>query len=263
MNTPEKQQIILRRAVKEDCRQLYEWRNDPLVRKNSFHQEEIAYENHMKWFGRMMQNPLVRQFILMVGDEPAGQVRIQMVEEVPAGQGSVLGDEKVSAGQGSVLEDEKVSAGYAWEISYSVDARFRGHGLAKKMLALLEDVVSSDSSVVKEDAAGRSKKDVRTVELSTDSSTMKEDAAGRSQEDVRTGELSTDSSTIKEDASGSAGHKTVTGFPELLARVKPENIASRKVFEDLGYDLAEETREFLVFIKVVRREKNCLAPIWA
>lgn len=42
--------IKLRKAEKEDCKDVWRWRNAPEVRKWSFSQEEIPYDAHKKWF---------------------------------------------------------------------------------------------------------------------------------------------------------------------------------------------------------------------
>ena len=42
--------IQLRIANIADCDRLFEWRNDPAARKNSFNVEELVYEDHCVWF---------------------------------------------------------------------------------------------------------------------------------------------------------------------------------------------------------------------
>ena len=39
----------------EDCNLIYNLSNDPLVRANSFNSEPIIYENHVKWFNKVIK----------------------------------------------------------------------------------------------------------------------------------------------------------------------------------------------------------------
>ena len=57
--------LVLRRATLEDCEILYEWRNDELVRKNSFCQEYIEQEEHIKWLRNFLDDKLCRIYILI------------------------------------------------------------------------------------------------------------------------------------------------------------------------------------------------------
>ena len=47
--------LRLRRAEKEDCRFLYELRNEEEVRKNSFQTGIFSYEDHVAWFERKLE----------------------------------------------------------------------------------------------------------------------------------------------------------------------------------------------------------------
>lgn len=42
-------ELSVRRATKEDIDDLFEWANDPVTRENSFNQEKIDYDSHVKW----------------------------------------------------------------------------------------------------------------------------------------------------------------------------------------------------------------------
>lgn len=112
--------FFLRTATADDIRLLYDWANDPLVRRNSFNTEPIAWETHEAWFARMMANDRVRQYIYMMGEEPVGQVRISLD-----------------------------AAGEEAEIGYSIAAPYRGKGHGRRMLALLEETVREQLPGVK------------------------------------------------------------------------------------------------------------------
>ncbi len=97
----------LRKAVPEDVDLLFKWANDPEVRRNSFNSEPISYEDHCKWFNKLMNDPSQVQYILMSGDKPVGQIRF-----------TLKGDEAL--------------------IGYSVAPGMRGLGYGSSMLDLAE-----------------------------------------------------------------------------------------------------------------------------
>ena len=57
--------VTLRFAEEEDCREVYDWRNDSRVRAISFSSEEIPYEDHEQWFKKMIRDPNRILFIIM------------------------------------------------------------------------------------------------------------------------------------------------------------------------------------------------------
>lgn len=138
--------LILRRAMKEDCRFLFELRNEDEVRKNSFQTDMISYEQHQAWFQRKMRDADTRIYILLLEEVRAGQTRIDIVNRQA-------------------------------EISYALCREARGYGYGKWMLTEIERMLTEESLCA-----------------------------------------------------------------ELVAEVKQENIASRRIFQALGY--AEETAEF-------------------
>ena len=68
--------IQLRKIAPDDMELLYRWVNDPTVRSNAFKADAVSPEEHRTWFERMMIDPNVDIFILMVDDAPIGQVRL-------------------------------------------------------------------------------------------------------------------------------------------------------------------------------------------
>lgn len=103
----------LRLAKKSDCEQLFCWANEREVRKASFQTGLIAWETHVEWFRKMMENENIIQFIYERDEEPVGQVRLD-----------IQGDCGV--------------------ISYSIASEFRGQGMGKRMIAMLEKKVKKD-----------------------------------------------------------------------------------------------------------------------
>lgn len=103
----------LRPATLDDARLLWEWRNDPAVRANSFDHGEIPYDEHVDWLRRRLYEYRPRGsaiWIAEVDGTPVGQVRY------------------------GVVTDED---GSRWaELSYSIAADHRGQGHATEMLRL-------------------------------------------------------------------------------------------------------------------------------
>jgi RimJ/RimL family protein N-acetyltransferase len=98
--------ISMRVTNRSDVDLYYEWANDELVRKYSFQQDEIQYENHVQWFYNKIDNS---HFLFLIFfnqyKSPIGQVRINKNEE-------------------EVI------------IGISVDKNYRGFGYSFKMLRL-------------------------------------------------------------------------------------------------------------------------------
>ena len=109
---------FLRKAEPEDVNLLFQWVNDPETRQNSFDSHTISYEEHENWFNNMMQNPNRIQYIMMDGDVPVGQIRLD-----------ISGDEA--------------------EISYSIAPDKRGKGYGKQIISLSKKVVLDNYPVVR------------------------------------------------------------------------------------------------------------------
>lgn len=105
--------VYLRKADSADLDLLFQWANEPLVRKNSFSTSRISYEEHKEWYKKVLCDANCRQYIYMEDDCPIGQARIVYKE-------------------GTV------------EINYSicVEKRFKGYG--KKLLELISRQTWSD-----------------------------------------------------------------------------------------------------------------------
>lgn len=59
----------------EDCSRVYNLSNDPLVRINSFNSEPIIYENHVKWFNKVINDSDILFFLVFVENDFVGQIR--------------------------------------------------------------------------------------------------------------------------------------------------------------------------------------------
>lgn len=98
--------IQLRDARFEDCLQIWQWNNDPLVRKMSFKTEPIAWETHEKWYrARMIDEESVMYVGTDLFGEDIGLVRFQLYNGV-ADIGVVIALEFRGKGYGTVLISE-------------------------------------------------------------------------------------------------------------------------------------------------------------
>lgn len=103
----------IRRATLEDCEILYEWRNDELVRKNSFCQEFIEHEEHIKWLHNFLDDESCRIYILIDDEVKVGQAKVR------------------------VIDNEA-------EIGYSIGKEYRGHGYGTKCLELVKSEIKKE-----------------------------------------------------------------------------------------------------------------------
>jgi UDP-2,4-diacetamido-2,4,6-trideoxy-beta-L-altropyranose hydrolase len=71
----------LRPVDKRDCRQIWKWANDPIVRNMSFHPAYIPWSDHRTWFEEKISNPRCSIFILTDWQERAvGQIRFDILD---------------------------------------------------------------------------------------------------------------------------------------------------------------------------------------
>jgi UDP-2,4-diacetamido-2,4,6-trideoxy-beta-L-altropyranose hydrolase len=72
--------LNLRPVRAEDCRQIWEWANDPDARAVSIEQQEIPWADHMKWFSSRVNSPSCFFYIAANSNEkPIGQIRFDVV----------------------------------------------------------------------------------------------------------------------------------------------------------------------------------------
>ena len=107
------EKYLLRRAVEEDEAILLDWKNDITTRKNSGDSRFVTSEEHHNWFSRRLQSETVLLYIFCVDGIPAGQGRLDIL-------------------------------GYTAEISYGLALGFRGKGLGRILLTLLEEKVRTE-----------------------------------------------------------------------------------------------------------------------
>jgi UDP-2,4-diacetamido-2,4,6-trideoxy-beta-L-altropyranose hydrolase len=71
--------LRLSRATANDTRLLWEWANEPAVRRASFRSEPIPWDDHVRWFQARLPDP---HFVLYIAwdadDEPVGMIRFDI-----------------------------------------------------------------------------------------------------------------------------------------------------------------------------------------
>ncbi len=64
-------------ATIQDVDLYFEWANDEIVRKNSYQQEKVVYENHVNWFNNKLNSKDCYFYLFTdTNNTPVGQVRI-------------------------------------------------------------------------------------------------------------------------------------------------------------------------------------------
>ena len=76
--------IRIRLADEDDCRDIYDWRTDPVTMKMCFSTGKISYESHVRWFNQSLKNPARKIFIALDEDgNKIGQVRFDDIDGGP------------------------------------------------------------------------------------------------------------------------------------------------------------------------------------
>jgi RimJ/RimL family protein N-acetyltransferase len=102
--------IALRLASQDDCRQLFEWRNDPTTVAMSLVSEPVAWEDHVRWFSSVLGNPARHLLVASDDVESFGTVRFDDIDDT-AEISITVSPEKRGQGVGGVLLE--LAAGWA------------------------------------------------------------------------------------------------------------------------------------------------------
>jgi len=117
--------VTLRAARLEDCRSLWEWRNDPETREASFHTETIFFDDHRTWFeSRIGSSDLQILIVLSPEGKEIGYVRFQLT-------GS---DAEVSV----ALDPEERGKGYGSAAVRAASDELLAKGGVKRVIALIK-----------------------------------------------------------------------------------------------------------------------------
>lgn len=94
----------MREATRDDCDDLYRWRNDPVTREQFFESEVVPYKEHQKWFKKVIDDHNRLFFIrLDERDEKCGVVRFDIKDALFAEISLNVAPEKRGRGVGSQL----------------------------------------------------------------------------------------------------------------------------------------------------------------
>lgn len=82
MLEPQLALITLRFATREDCRPVWEWRNDPETRQLSFNSSYIPFKDHERWFLTKIDASDTRIFVALdAHGVEVGYVRFSVLED--------------------------------------------------------------------------------------------------------------------------------------------------------------------------------------
>lgn len=73
--------IRLRKATLDDCRTLFEWRNDPITVAMSLVSEPVPWENHVAWFESSLTNPKRHLLVAELAGSPVGTIRFDDLDD--------------------------------------------------------------------------------------------------------------------------------------------------------------------------------------
>lgn len=115
--------ISIRKADLSDCRQIYEWSNDPLTRSVSFSTDSIPWETHEKWFRSKLSE---QNSILFIASDDSlntlGLVRFQLEDQLatasinlnPLQRGKGFGSKILRIASKRVFQETGISEIYAY-----------------------------------------------------------------------------------------------------------------------------------------------------
>ncbi|MCX2739108.1 UDP-2,4-diacetamido-2,4,6-trideoxy-beta-L-altropyranose hydrolase [Pontibacter anaerobius] len=70
--------LTLRKATAGDMMLVYDWNNDPEVRRHSFNPELIPLANHQAWFGARLRDESTPIYLAEAAGEPTAQIRFTL-----------------------------------------------------------------------------------------------------------------------------------------------------------------------------------------
>ncbi|MCU1447966.1 MAG: UDP-2,4-diacetamido-2,4, 6-trideoxy-beta-L-altropyranose hydrolase [Acidimicrobiales bacterium] len=122
--------LSLRPAGDMDVRLLWEWANDPDVRRRAFSSDPIPWEEHTAWFAARMRDPNCRIYLATWdGGDPIGQVRFEGDGDAAEISVSVASAAR-GRGWGGALVDSGVRRLFADTRVQRVDARIKPDNMA-------------------------------------------------------------------------------------------------------------------------------------
>lgn len=74
--------LILRRCTRDDVDIIYNIINDSTVRENSFNNNLIPYENHVRWYNDSLNNNTRLMYIITENNDIIGQIRLDKHDDI-------------------------------------------------------------------------------------------------------------------------------------------------------------------------------------
>ena len=105
--------IELRAVDSTDIKKIFEWRNDPGVRANSFQTSEIKWEEHANYWERKLADKTNYSYIIVSEGTSAGLVRLDKKESGEYEVNILIAPEQQGKGIGiaAIAETKKIAAG--------------------------------------------------------------------------------------------------------------------------------------------------------
>lgn len=108
-------QVKLRAAELHDIDKMFEWRNHPDIRRQSFNTDPISWDEHEKWFKIKINNPDSKIYIAYSGDDEIGSIRFENKGNVikvsimlnPSFIGKGFGSEIIRSAVGKYLTEQQ------------------------------------------------------------------------------------------------------------------------------------------------------------
>jgi len=100
-------EFTFRRAELRDINALYTLSNESFVRNNSIHQKDILFEDHVKWFHKVLSDEKVVILIVEKDTSFGGQVKFELVEQDAIISLSLVASQR-GRGAGSMVIEESV-----------------------------------------------------------------------------------------------------------------------------------------------------------
>jgi UDP-2,4-diacetamido-2,4,6-trideoxy-beta-L-altropyranose hydrolase len=126
--------LVLRRVQEKDCRQLWEWANDPEVRPVSFATEPISWEQHLGWFNSKLRDPSAALYLVVNSEGiPAGQVRYE-IDDMRAAVSISLAPQFRGKGYGEVVLEMATADLFRTSAVTRIDAYVRPNNSASLRL---------------------------------------------------------------------------------------------------------------------------------
>ncbi|HEY9691119.1 MAG TPA: UDP-2,4-diacetamido-2,4,6-trideoxy-beta-L-altropyranose hydrolase [Oculatellaceae cyanobacterium] len=129
---PLKNQVLRLRAIcEDDCHLLWEWANDPEVRKASFNSDFIPWKQHINWFTDKLNDPNYYIFIAIdQKNQLIGQVRFHIFNHQQAEVGISVAAAHRGYGYSSILIKTAVEKFYKHTKIPTIHAYIKQHNYA-------------------------------------------------------------------------------------------------------------------------------------